>query len=603
MKTKKLLSMAMILIISLLTFNVKAQTQAVCLSHSSSVHSNGSPFLYNSLFTLADFNGDGIHDSAVVYNNSTLDIVSVFIGNANGIYNSSVDFQLASGSRPSSIVSADFNGDGKIDLATTNENNGTASILIGNGLGNFGAPINFNEDQIGSSSFLCSDFNGDGKPDLAATNTFFGGTDTTFLLNTTIFINITAIPHDTVCNGISVTLTASGATSYVWSGGIINGTAFTPLSTLTYTVTGTGTISGCTSSNTAIKKITVLPKPTGIITTKNESSSLFCDGSIKATLAPGITWKDSTLSIIDSIVSLCPGIYTSTLTDLNGCTNTIKDTVHAGPLPPTPPICHVSVDSTHTHNIVIWEKTNLNLIPIDSFVIYREISTNNYQQIGVVSKDSMTTFKDLVADPATTGYRYKIKSKNNHGVSSPLSDYHNTIYLTSTGGNFSWTPYQIENSSTAVSNYNVYRDDNSTGNFQVIGSTTGSQFGYTDVNFASFPNASYYVEAAMSTCHPTRSMLTGSTSNVKRFFITTGIQQIKNTSIKVFPNPATNFINVTGITDNTKVRVFDMVGNLIFEKEAEGNTIINTDQFASGMYSVSIENKEGVSNNRIVINH
>ncbi len=60
----------------------------------------------------------------------------------------------------------------------------------------------------------------------------------------------------TVCAGASVTLTGSGAASYTWSGGIINGTAFIPTATATYSVTGTG---GNSCTNAAVKTITVLP--------------------------------------------------------------------------------------------------------------------------------------------------------------------------------------------------------------------------------------------------------------------------------------------------------------------------------------------------------
>lgn len=57
-----------------------------------------------------------------------------------------------------------------------------------------------------------------------------------------------------VCLGNPVTLTASGATSYVWSDGVVNGTPFTPSVTKTYSVIGTNSL-GCT--DTAYKQIFV----------------------------------------------------------------------------------------------------------------------------------------------------------------------------------------------------------------------------------------------------------------------------------------------------------------------------------------------------------
>jgi hypothetical protein len=66
--------------------------------------------------------------------------------------------------------------------------------------------------------------------------------------STTITINVNPSPtvtivsnptNDTICSGSPVTLTGMGANNYVWSGGITNGTAFSPTVTATYTVVGT----------------------------------------------------------------------------------------------------------------------------------------------------------------------------------------------------------------------------------------------------------------------------------------------------------------------------------------------------------------------------
>ncbi|MES2284404.1 MAG: FG-GAP-like repeat-containing protein [Bacteroidota bacterium] len=368
-------------------------------------------------------------------------------------------------------------------------------------------------------------------------------------------------------------------------------------------------IGGCTDTNAVT--ITVNPQPTATFTTVDESSSLYCDGSIVADLSGGTgtiqpEWLDNTqtiLATIDSIGALCSGSYTLNLIDANLCTNTYTQAVQAGPLPPSPPICLITVDITNTHNIVVWEKTNLDMIAIDSFVVYREITTNNYQPIGTVSKDSLSIFDDFAANPATTGYRYKLKSKNTHSVLSLFCDYHNTIYLNNNGANFNWTPYQVQNNTTPVSTYNIYRDDNSTGNFILIGYTTGNQFGYTDIQFASFPDASYYVEAVMvaGACQPTRSDFTASRSNVKHFGAA-GVQELNNHAVvNIYPNPAGNTLNITGITDKTTLLLYDVIGKLVLEKEVENNTILNTSYLVDGIYTLLTESKMGRSFNKVVI--
>ena len=72
----------------------------------------------------------------------------------------------------------DFNGDGKQDLAITNTAANNVSILLGDGTGNFSAPVNF---KVGDyPGFVAvGDFNGDGMQDLAVAN---GGSDDVSIL-------------------------------------------------------------------------------------------------------------------------------------------------------------------------------------------------------------------------------------------------------------------------------------------------------------------------------------------------------------------------------------------------------------------------------------
>ena len=79
----------------------------------------------------------------------------------------------------------------------------------------------------------------------------------------TISINVnpkpTVVANTTstlICKGNSVTLTGSGASTYTWTNGVVNGTAFSPTTTATYTVTGTNN-NGCT--NTAVVTVSVNP--------------------------------------------------------------------------------------------------------------------------------------------------------------------------------------------------------------------------------------------------------------------------------------------------------------------------------------------------------
>lgn len=85
------------------------------------------------------------------------------------------------GTNPKAIVIADFNGDGKPDLATANAGAGSITVLLANGSGGFSAAAN-SPFSVGTNprSLAIGDFNGDGIPDLVTAN--FGGNSITVLL-------------------------------------------------------------------------------------------------------------------------------------------------------------------------------------------------------------------------------------------------------------------------------------------------------------------------------------------------------------------------------------------------------------------------------------
>ena len=129
----------------------------------------------------ADFNRDGKLDLAVT--NSIAGTVSIFLGNGDGTFAPNVDYPT--GNQPAGLVVGDFNEDGIPDLAVTNQGDNTVAILLGSASGFSGATPY--PTGVGPVAVVTADLNGDGNLDLAVANLsdntvsiLFGNGDGTF---------------------------------------------------------------------------------------------------------------------------------------------------------------------------------------------------------------------------------------------------------------------------------------------------------------------------------------------------------------------------------------------------------------------------------------
>ena len=139
---------------------------------------------------------------------------------------------------------------------------------------------------------------------------------------------VSAGANQTVCAGTGVTLSGSGATSYVWNNGITNAAAFTPVATQNYTVTGTNS-NGCV--NTAQVQVTVNALPT----VSAGSNQTVCAGTgvtLSGTGATSYAWNNGVTNAT-AFTPVATQNYTVTGTDANGCVNTAQVQVTVNALP------------------------------------------------------------------------------------------------------------------------------------------------------------------------------------------------------------------------------------------------------------------------------
>jgi hypothetical protein len=140
---------------------------------------------------------------------------------------------LPVGSTPTTVTNADFNGDGKVDLAAQNAGSNTVSVLLGDGDGTFDPKQDFPVGS-GPTSVISADFNADSFADLAVANQ--DSNNVSVLLNTPPDTTpppppiITNPPNNTIDSDGNITISGTAeanSTVELFEGSTSRGTATT----------------------------------------------------------------------------------------------------------------------------------------------------------------------------------------------------------------------------------------------------------------------------------------------------------------------------------------------------------------------------------------
>ena len=265
-----------------------------------------------------DFNNDGNKDIAVGANVSSS--IAIFFGNGSGGFSVPTYYLTSSGIGMQSLLIKDFNGDGIQDITISHHTNtsNTISYLPGTGSGVFGTAFNIAACPK-VYGITASDFNKDGKQDLVVANWTDLSVSVLFNLAPTLTLSATSA---TICAGNSITLSATGASTYSWSNGVSNGVAFTPTATGVYTVTANNSC-GYTQATSTVNLITV-PNLTATV-----SSSTVCYGtsvSFNAIGATTYTWNNGIVNGV-SFIPTITDTYTVYGTNICG---TSSETISVG---------------------------------------------------------------------------------------------------------------------------------------------------------------------------------------------------------------------------------------------------------------------------------
>jgi hypothetical protein len=123
---------------------------------------------------VADINGDGKLDLVVSSQDNLSSTppaggVNVLLGNGDGTFQPATSYS-SGGKATNSVALADVNGDGKLDAVTANWQSNSVSVLLGNGDGTFQAPVNYNSGGLQPNYIAAADLNADDKLDLVVGN-------------------------------------------------------------------------------------------------------------------------------------------------------------------------------------------------------------------------------------------------------------------------------------------------------------------------------------------------------------------------------------------------------------------------------------------------
>lgn len=169
------------------------------------------------------------------------------------------------------------------------------------------------------------------------TNTCQGTATITVTTNTTPPVVLATPSNSSICSGQSISLTASGATTYTWSTNAVSANInVAPTVNTVYTVIGTNAVNGCT--NSATSNITVIPLP---VPNANSNSAVCVGntlnltgngGSVYAWQGPNAFISGTQNPSIPAVTTAAAGIYTLTVM-VGTCTGSTTTNVVINPLP------------------------------------------------------------------------------------------------------------------------------------------------------------------------------------------------------------------------------------------------------------------------------
>jgi gliding motility-associated-like protein len=143
-------------------------------------------------------------------------------------------------------------------------------------------------------------------------------------------VTAAASPSNAICLGKTCTLSGGGAVTYAWTSPVVNNVPFSPVSTATYTVTGTDA-NNCISTTS----ITITVNPLPVVSISLSPSDTICAGETVTLTANGASTYSWSPTISNGVpfAPMSTTTYVVTGSDANSCTQTAAQTIIVNPMP------------------------------------------------------------------------------------------------------------------------------------------------------------------------------------------------------------------------------------------------------------------------------
>jgi len=163
--------------------------------------------------------------------------------------------------------------------------------------------------------------------------------------------------------------------------------------------------------------------------------------------------------------------------------------------------------------------------------------------------------------------------------------------------------------SSVLTGYNVYRtDDSGAGPFSKITVNPVTALTYADVHPSTTPIGSkwqYFVTTLFLNSADQTVLCEASSDTIMVNFPAVGVNEIGNGQIMIYPNPATEFVNVKSDYTITRVDVLNFAGQTVYTNSNVDakTTKLDVTALTVGVYFVKVSTTEGVRTVKITVTH